>query len=86
MAIDAELRGGTIDGVEARRRRREPERESQFYGAMDGAMKFAKGDVIASLIIVIVNLLGGLAIGVGKKGMPMVDAIKRYGLLTSATD
>ena len=82
MAIDAELRGGTIDGVEARRRRRQLERESQFYGAMDGAMKFVKGDVIASLIIVIVNLLGGLAIGVGMKGMPMVDAIKRYGLLT----
>jgi type III secretion protein V len=82
MAIDAELRGGTIDGNEARRRRRLLQRESQFYGAMDGAMKFVKGDVIASLIIVIVNLLGGLAIGVAMKGMPAVEALKRYGLLT----
>lgn len=82
MAIDAELRGGTIDGGEARRRRRQLERESQFYGAMDGAMKFVKGDVVASLVIVVINILGGLAIGVAMKGMPAVDAIKRYGLLT----
>jgi type III secretion protein V len=82
MAIDAELRSGTIDGNEARRRRRLLQRESQFYGAMDGAMKFVKGDVIASLVILVVNLLGGLAIGVGMKGMPAVDALKRYGLLT----
>ena len=82
MAIDAELRGGTIDGNEARRRRRLLQRESQFYGAMDGAMKFVKGDVLASLIIVVVNLLGGLAIGVAMKGMPVVDALRRYGLLT----
>jgi type III secretion protein V len=82
MAIDAELRGGSIDGGEARRRRRLLQRESQFYGAMDGAMKFVKGDVIASLIILVVNLLGGLAIGVVMKGMPAVDALKRYGLLT----
>jgi type III secretion protein V len=82
MAIDAELRSGTIDGNEARRRRRQLDRESQFYGAMDGAMKFVKGDVIASIVIVVVNILGGLAIGVAMKGMPAVDAIKRYGLLT----
>src|SRR3954471_21195801 len=82
MAIDAELRSGTIDGMEARRRRRLLSRESQFYGAMDGAMKFVKGDVIASLVITVVNILGGLAIGVGQKGMPAVDALKRYGLLT----
>ena len=82
MAIDAELRSGTIDGGEARRRRRQLARESQFYGSMDGAMKFVKGDVIASLVIVVVNILGGLAIGVGQKGMPAVDALKRYGLLT----
>src|SRR5205085_10192802 len=60
MAIDAELRGGTLDGNEARRRRRLLQRESQFYGAMDGAMKFVKGDVLASLVILVVNLLGGL--------------------------
>ena len=82
MAIDAELRGGSIDGNEARRRRRQLERESQFYGAMDGAMKFVKGDVIASLVIVVVNILGGLTIGVVMKGMEVVDALKRYGLLT----
>src|SRR5580692_4215988 len=82
MAIDAELRGGTIDGNEARRRRRLLQRESQFYGAMDGAMKFVKGDVVASLVILVVNLLGGLAIGVVMKGMPVVDALRRYGLLT----
>jgi type III secretion protein V len=82
MAIDAELRAGTIDGNEARRRRRSLSRESQFYGSMDGAMKFVKGDVIASLVITIVNILGGLAIGVGQRGMPAVDALKRYGLLT----
>src|SRR5689334_20500415 len=82
MAIDAELRAGTLDGNEARRRRRMLSRESQFYGSMDGAMKFVKGDVIASLVITVVNILGGLAIGVGQKGMPAVDALKRYGLLT----
>jgi type III secretion protein V len=82
MAIDAELRGGTIDGAEARRRRRLLQRESQFYGAMDGAMKFVKGDVVASIVIVVVNLLGGLAIGVVMKDMPAADALRRYGLLT----
>jgi type III secretion protein V len=82
MAIDAELRAGSIDGAEARRRRRLLQRESQFYGAMDGAMKFVKGDVIASIVILIVNLLGGLAIGTLTKGMPVVAALQRYGLLT----
>ncbi len=82
MAIDAELRGGTIDGAEARRRRRRLQRESQFYGAMDGSMKFVKGDVVASLVIVVVNLLGGLAIGVATKDMSIADALRRYGLLT----
>jgi type III secretion protein V len=82
MAIDAELRGGTIDGAEARLRRRQIQRESQFYGAMDGAMKFVKGDVIASLVILVVNLVGGLAIGVAMKDMSVVGALRRYGLLT----
>ena len=82
MAIDAELRGGSIDGHEARRRRRTLSRESQFYGSMDGAMKFVKGDVIASLIITVINILGGLAIGIAQRGMPAVDALKKYGLLT----
>jgi type III secretion protein V len=82
MAIDAELRSGAIDGNEARRRRRQLQRESQFYGAMDGAMKFVKGDVVASLVVLVVNILGGLGIGVAMKGMSVVDALKRYGLLT----
>ncbi len=82
MAIDAELRSGSIDGPEAKRRRRSLQRESQFYGAMDGAMKFVKGDVVASIIIVVVNIVGGLTIGVVMKGMPVVDALRRYGLLT----
>ncbi|MGC4088681.1 MAG: flagellar biosynthesis protein FlhA [Polyangiaceae bacterium] len=82
MAIDAELRAGSIDGNEARTRRRALSRESQFYGAMDGAMKFVKGDVLASLLITLVNLFGGLAIGVFQKGLAPADALKRYGLLT----
>jgi type III secretion protein V len=82
MAIDAELRGGSIDGAEAKRRRRALSRESQFYGSMDGAMKFVKGDVIASLVITVVNILGGLAIGVLQRGMPVAGALRRYGLLT----
>ncbi len=82
MGIDAELRAGAIDGQEAQRRRRQLGREGQFYGAMDGAMKFVKGDVIASILIALVNILGGLAIGMGQKGMDAVDALKRYGLLT----
>lgn len=82
MAIDAELRSGAIDAAEARRRRRELGRESQFYGAMDGAMKFVKGDTIAGFLITLVNLLGGLAIGVGQRDMEVVAALKRYGLLT----
>ena len=82
MAIDAEARSGAIDGNEARRRRRQLARESQFYGAMDGAMKFVKGDVIASVIITFVNILGGLAIGVGQRGLEVEAALKRYGLLT----
>ncbi len=82
MAIDAELRAGGIDGNEAKRRRRQLARESQFYGAMDGAMKFVKGDVIASFIMTLINIFGGLAIGVGQRHMPAVDALKKYGLLT----
>jgi len=82
MAIDAELRSGSIDGNEARRRRRQLARESQFYGAMDGAMKFVKGDVIASLLITAINLLGGVAIGVFQRGMTADAALRRYGLLT----
>ena len=82
MAIDAELRAGSIDAGEARRRRRVLSRESQFYGAMDGAMKFVKGDVIAGLVITAVNIVGGLAVGVLQRDMSAADALKKYGLLT----
>jgi type III secretion protein V len=82
MAIDAELRAGSIDVGEARRRRHVLARESQFYGAMDGAMKFVKGDVVAGLVITVVNILGGLAVGVLQRGMSAGDALKKYGLLT----
>ena len=82
LAIDGELRSGSIDAREAQRRRRHLERESQFYGAMDGAMKFVKGDVIASFLITAINIVGGLAIGVATRGMPFTEALQRYGLLT----
>src|SRR6185312_5344003 len=64
MSIDADLRAGAINQAEARRRRRALERESQLFGAMDGAMKFVKGDAIAGIVIVAINLIGGLCIGV----------------------
>jgi type III secretion protein V len=82
MAIDAELRSGAIDQAEARRRRRTLARESSFYGAMDGAMKFVKGDAVAGIAITLVNLLGGLAIGVGQRGMAAGQALQSYGLMT----
>jgi type III secretion protein V len=82
MAIDAELRAGSIDHLEAQQRRRSLNRESQFYGAMDGAMKFVKGDVIASFVITLINIGAGLAIGVGQRGMPFASALERYALLT----
>ncbi|MCC7542145.1 MAG: type III secretion system export apparatus subunit SctV [Deltaproteobacteria bacterium] len=82
MAIDADLRAGGIDHAEAKRRRRALQRESQLYGAMDGAMKFVKGDAIAGIVICVVNVIGGLAIGVLMRDMPVVDALKLYALLT----
>jgi type III secretion protein V len=82
MAIDAELRTGAIGQDEARRRRRTLQRESQFYGAMDGAMKFVKGDAIAGIVITVVNIVGGLAIGVLMRGMTAGESLRLYGLLT----
>jgi len=81
MSIDADLRAGAIDQAQARRRRRNLERESQMFGAMDGAMKFVKGDVIAGLVIVAVNLLGGICIGILQNGMTMADAASIYALI-----
>jgi type III secretion protein V len=80
MAIDAELRAGAIDEAGARRRRRALERESQLYGAMDGALKFVKGDAIAGIAIVIVNVTGGLVAG-ALRGMDLAAAGRRYALL-----
>ena len=82
MAIDADVRAGEVDQAQARRRRSELERESQLYGAMDGAMKFVKGDAIAGLIIIVVNLVGGLAIGVTQHGMSLSQAGHTYSILT----
>jgi type III secretion protein V len=80
MAIDAELRAGAIDGAEAGRRRRELERESQLHGAMDGALKFVKGDAVAGIAIALVNAVGGLVAGL-MKGMTAGAAARRYLLL-----
>ncbi|MEJ0035260.1 MAG: type III secretion system export apparatus subunit SctV [Gammaproteobacteria bacterium] len=82
MSIDGDMRAGVINMDEARRRRGVVEKESQLYGAMDGAMKFVKGDAIASLIIVFVNLLGGMAIGVLQKDMTAGQAIQHYSILS----
>jgi flagellar biosynthesis protein FlhA len=82
MAVDADLAAGLLDEDGARAARRRIARESDFYGAMDGAVKFVKGDAIASVIVVFVNLLGGFAIGVLSKGMAVGDAIAKYSLLT----
>ncbi|CDM23285.1 Type III secretion inner membrane channel protein [Castellaniella defragrans 65Phen] len=82
MSIDADLRAGTIDMDEARKRRSVVEKESQLYGAMDGAMKFVKGDAIAGLIIVAVNLLGGMLIGTMQRGLTAGEAVQVYSILT----
>ncbi len=82
MAIDAELRNGDIDHAEARRRRRVLEKESSFFGAMDGAMKFVKGDAIAGLVVIAVNIIGGITIGVVTRGMNVGEAVREYTLLS----
>jgi flagellar biosynthesis protein FlhA len=82
MAIDADLNAGLIDEATARRRREEVTAEADFYGAMDGASKFVKGDAIAGIVIIVINLVGGFAIGVLQKGMPISEAISKYSLLT----
>ncbi len=82
MAIDADLNSGLIDEDEARRRRAEVHAEADFYGAMDGASKFVKGDAIAAIVITLVNLIGGFAVGVAQKGMSFGDAVSTYSLLS----
>jgi flagellar biosynthesis protein FlhA len=82
MSIDADLNAGLIDETEARQRRRQISREAEYYGAMDGANKFVRGDAIAGIIITFVNILAGLAIGVFQKDMNFADAAETYTLLT----
>ena len=82
MAIDADLSSGMIDEARARLRRRELEEESGFYGAMDGAAKFVRGDAIAGLLITVINIIGGLTIGLLRHGMPFAEAAATFTTLT----
>ncbi len=82
MSIDADLRAGLIDQDKARARRSEIEREAQFHGSMDGAMKFVKGDALAGMAITLVNLLGGLLVGCVQRGLSVSEAISTYTVLT----
>jgi flagellar biosynthesis protein FlhA len=82
MSIDAELNAGVINETEARKRRKEIEQEADFYGAMDGASKFVRGDAIAGIIITVINIVGGLLIGVLQKNLDLSTAAKNYTMLT----
>jgi flagellar biosynthesis protein FlhA len=82
MAIDADLNAGLIGDDEARRRRQEIAREADFYGAMDGASKFVRGDAVAGIIITVINIIGGLVVGVLQRGMDISAAAKTYTLLS----
>jgi flagellar biosynthesis protein FlhA len=82
MAIDADLSAGLIEEQEARRRRKQLEDESAFFGAMDGASKFVRGDAVAGLLVVFINVIGGMIIGIAQQGMPFAEAARTYTLLT----
>jgi type III secretion protein V len=82
LSIDSDLRSGLVDKDEARRRRRHLEVESQLHGALDGAMKFVRGDSIAGIVIIIINMVGGLAIGVLQRGLALGQAAQTYSILT----
>ena len=82
MAIDAELSAGVINEQQARARRRKVEQEADFYGAMDGASKFVRGDAVAAVMITVVNIVGGFAIGMAQRGMSFTEALSRYTLLS----
>jgi flagellar biosynthesis protein FlhA len=82
MAIDADLSAGLINEAEARRRRKQLEDESSFFGSMDGASKFVRGDAVAGLLVVFINVIGGMIIGIAQQGMPFVEAARTYTLLT----
>src|SRR5439155_702492 len=82
MAIDADLSAGLIDEAEARRRRKTLEDESGFFGAMDGASKFVRGDAIAGLLVVFINIIAGMVIGIAQQGLPFAEAARTYTVLT----
>lgn len=82
MSIDADLNAGLLTEEEARKRRRKVQLEADFYGAMDGASKFVKGDAVAGIIITVINLIGGLLIGMIRLGQPAAEALQSYSLLT----
>ncbi|HEY1790552.1 MAG TPA: flagellar biosynthesis protein FlhA [Verrucomicrobiae bacterium] len=82
MAIDAELNAGLINEAEARGRRRALEEESDFYGAMDGASKFVRGDAIAAILITLINIIGGFAVGIVQKGMTVSEALQHFTILS----
>jgi flagellar biosynthesis protein FlhA len=82
MAIDAEMNAGIIDEATASRRRRKIQSEAEFYGSMDGASKFVRGDAIAGILITLINIVGGFAIGILQKGMPVMEALQKYTLLS----
>ncbi|MBR7539523.1 FHIPEP family type III secretion protein, partial [Mycobacterium tuberculosis] len=78
MAIDADLNAGLLTREEAKLRREEVREEADFYGAMDGASKFIRGDAIAGILILFINMIGGLAVGVLQHGMPFAEAAATY--------
>ena len=82
MAIDADLNAGLINQDDARRRRADVQQEADFYGAMDGASKFVRGDAVAGILILVINMIGGLAVGTLQHGLPVAEALKLYTLLT----
>ncbi len=82
MAIDADLSAGLIDEKSARERRKALEDESGFFGAMDGASKFVRGDAVAGLLVVFINVIGGMIIGIAQQGLPFIEAARSYTLLT----
>jgi len=82
LAVDADLNAGLITEAEARQRRKDIQRSADFYGAMDGASKFVRGDAVAALIIVFVNIIGGFVIGIVQQGLTLTEALQRYTLLT----
>ncbi len=82
MAIDADLNAGLISEDDARRRRSEITKEADFYGAMDGASKFVRGDAVAGILITLINVIGGFIIGMAQEGLPISEALRRYTLLS----